>query len=104
MQLGQLKRREFIKLFGGAAIAWASGAHAQEMRRVGALLPFGDGDPAVNGWIKAFQDELQRLGWEQGRNIQIEYRLAGTDVNRLRTEAAELVRLNPEMLFTAGTS
>jgi putative tryptophan/tyrosine transport system substrate-binding protein len=68
------------------------------------LLPFGEGNPAVNDWVKAFQDELQRLGWEQGRNIQVEYRLAGTDVNRLRTEAAELIRFNPDVLFTAGTS
>jgi hypothetical protein len=39
------------------------------MRRVGALLLFGEGDPAVNSWIKAFQDELQRRGWEQGHRL-----------------------------------
>src|SRR5262245_23892137 len=40
------------------------------MRRFGALLLFSEGDLAVNGWVKAFQYELQRLGWKQGGNIQ----------------------------------
>ena len=101
-----MRRREFISVLGGAAVAWPLGVRAQqaqEMRRVGALLVSGANDPEAKVWIRAFQEELQRLGWEQGRNIQIEYRLAGSDEHRLRTGAAELVGMRPDVLFTAGT-
>jgi hypothetical protein len=71
-----MKRREFITLLGAAA-AWPLAARAQEpekIRRVGVLSSLSDSDPEVKIWLKAFQDQLQRLGWEQGRNIRIEQR------------------------------
>ena len=101
-----MKRRTFITLLGGAAAAWPLAAHAQqaqETRRVGALLILRENDPEGKVWLRAFQEELQRLGWEQGRNIQIEYRFAGSEEQRLRTGAAELVGMRPDMLFAAGT-
>jgi putative ABC transport system substrate-binding protein len=101
-----MRRRDFIKVIAGSATAWPLGAHAQqaqEMRRVGALLVLGESDPEGKVWLSAFQEGLQRLGWEQGRNIQIEYRFAGSDEHRLRTGAAELVRMRHDVLFTAGT-
>ena len=100
-----MKRRRFITLLGAAA-AWSLAAHAQqaqEMRRVGALLVLRENDPEGKVWLRAFEEELQRLGWEQGRNIQIEYRFAGSDEHRLRTWAAELAGMRPDVLFTAGT-
>ena len=54
-------------------------------------------------WLKAFQEELQRLGWEQGRNIQIELRSGGSDQHRLRASAAELVGMTPDVLFANAT-
>src|SRR5213078_1897023 len=54
-------------------------------------------------WLKAFQDELQNLGWEKGRNIHIERRLAGNDTQRLRTGAAELVAMKPDVIFAVTT-
>jgi putative ABC transport system substrate-binding protein len=97
-----MRRREFISLLGGAT-TWPLVARAQQTRRVGALLIFAESDPEAKVWLQAFQGGLQRLGWEQGRNIQLEYRFAGTDLDRLRTEAAELVGMRPDVLFTAGT-
>ena len=59
-----MKRREFITLLGSAA-ASPLAAWAQEMRRVGALLSLRDNDPEGKVWLRAFQDELQKLGWRR---------------------------------------
>ena len=101
-----MKRRDFITLLGGAAAAWPLAARTQQdqMRRVGALLSLAESDPEAKIWLGAFQGELQRLGWDQGRNIQVEYRLVGSDVGRMRTEAAQLVALRPDVLFTSGSA
>ena len=77
----RMKRREFITLLGGAAAAWPLAARAQQperVRHIGMLV--GYDDPA----IKAFQQELERLGWFKGRNIHIDYRYApaGAQVRR----------------------
>ncbi len=100
-----MKRREFITLVGGAA-AWPIAARAQrseKIRLVGVLNALSDSDPEVNIWLKAFQDELQRLGWEQGRNIRIEQRSSGNDQGRLQTNAGELVKMTPDVIFAVTT-
>ena len=101
-----MRRRAFISLLGGAAATWPLAARAQQaerMRRVGVLTALADNDPEAMAWLKAFQEELQRLGWEQGRNIRIELRSAGSDQHRLRTGAAELVAMTPDVLFANAT-
>src|SRR5262249_38530806 len=101
-----MRRRDVIGLLGGAAMLWplkVRAQQAQEMRRVGALLILRENDAEGKVWLRAFQEELQRLGWEQGRNLQIEYRFAGNDEHRMRIGAAELVGMKPDVLFTAGT-
>src|SRR5262249_9365522 len=93
-----MKRREFITLLGGAA-AWPLVARAQQgerMRRIGVLMIFAERDPEAKAWLTAFQDRLQQLGWVQGRNLSIDYRWADDDLDRLRTYAAELVRMAPD--------
>ena len=98
-------RRDFITLLGGAA-AWPLAARAQQperVRRIGVLTALAESDPEVMAWLKAFQEELQRLGWEQGSNIRIELRSAGNDKHRLRTGAAELVGMTPDVLFANAT-
>ena len=82
-----IKRRAFITLLGGAAAAWPLEARAQQperVRHIGMLV--GYDDPA----IKAFQQELERLGWFKGRNIHIDYRYAPA-ATQVRTLAKELV-------------
>jgi len=99
-----MRRREFITLLGGAA-AWPLAASAQpgRMRGIGVLTTLDARDPEVKRWLGIFQEELDRLGWQQGRNIWIEYRLPGSDPVRLQTDAADLVAMNPDVLFAAAT-
>ena len=96
-----MKRREFITLLGGAA-AWPLAARAQQperMRRIGVLQPFPKDSPE-KARIEAFLKELQRLGWTDGRNLQIEYRWQTSD---LRKAAMELVALSPDVILVSST-
>ena len=73
-----MRRRDFIKVMAGsAAVAWPLAARAQQseqMRRIGVLMPFAKDNPDPQARITAFLQELQKLGWTEGRNLQIEYR------------------------------
>jgi putative ABC transport system substrate-binding protein len=73
------------------------------MRRVGVLLGFVESDPEAQPRIAAFQRELQNWGWTVGRNLQIEYRWAGSDAERFRVLAAELVAAKPDVLVAHAT-
>src|SRR5260221_14533867 len=100
MQFGQLKRREFIRLLGGAAAA-AVAARAQEadrVRRIGCLYSFAENDPERQVRVQVFEQALQRLGWIVGRNLLIDYRWTGFNPNRIRPFARELVELSPDVL------
>jgi len=99
-----VRRREFIRLLGGAA-AWPFAARAQQaerVRRISVLMTFSEDTPGAKVWLAAFQDELQRLGWGQGRNIAIEKRWGSNDQQRLQTYAAELVRTTPDVIFCSA--
>src|SRR6516165_5093111 len=70
-----MNRREFVTVLGSAT-AWPLAAHAQQpgpMRRIGVLVPFAKDDAEGQALVTAFIQELQRLGWTEGRNLQIEY-------------------------------
>src|SRR5262245_21875220 len=95
-----MRRREFITLVGGA-VTLPLGARAQErIRRVGVLMPYGKDNPEVQARIAAFIDELQQLGWIDGRNAKIEYRW---DTGDLRKAATELVTLSPDVILASTT-
>jgi len=99
-----MKRREFVTLLGGTAVAWPLAAHPQErMRRIGLLIASSD-NLETTARLSALRDGLRRLGWIDGRNIQIETRLASGDFALMRQQAAELVALNPDVLFAAPSS
>ena len=103
-----MRRREFITLLGGAAAAWPLAARAQQperMRRIGALMYLAADDPDSPALVAAFARGLQELGWIEGRNIQIDYRWGGGDLDRVRRYAAELVALAPDViLVTSGSA
>jgi putative ABC transport system substrate-binding protein len=100
-----VKRREFIMLLGGAAAAWPVAVRAQQHpRRIGVLLTFGVDEPETRAGITVFQQGLQQAGWSDGRNVQIEYRVAEGDADRIRLNAAELVAAAPDVIFAVGTA
>jgi ABC-type uncharacterized transport system substrate-binding protein len=100
-----MKRREFITLLGGAA-AWPLAARAQQdgrMPRVAVLTPYAESDPEAQSWFKAFVQGMQAAGWTDGRNIRIDVRWAGGEVDRIQRLAKELVDLQPEVVFAMTT-
>jgi putative ABC transport system substrate-binding protein len=65
-----MKRREFITLLGGAAAGWPFAASAQQadrVRRIGVLMGYAENDPETKARIAAFLQEMQQLGWTDGR-------------------------------------
>ena len=100
-----MKRREFITLLGGAAAAWPLAARAQQgdrMRRIGILMPYPKGDPELAVRLQAFREELTKLGWTDGVNVQLDERWTGDDMDRVRSEAASLVKSNPDAIVATG--
>src|SRR5262245_10846691 len=99
-----MKRRQFIRLIGGAAVAWPLAARGQQpdrMRRVGALAGI-ENDAGGQARFAAFQQGLQQLGWTRGRNVQIDYRFGGGDAANIRKHAAELAALAPDVILAGG--
>jgi putative ABC transport system substrate-binding protein len=98
-----VKRRTFITLLGGVAVAWPLAARAQQAaaRRVGVLMVFADG-PLGRGHFETFKRALEQTGWVEGRNIHIDERWGGGDADRLRLYAVELVDLKPDVIFAGG--
>jgi len=105
MQFDRLKRRQFITLLGGAA-AWplaARGQQGDQVRRVGILMPHPESDHEGQARVAAFREELQKLGWSVGGNLQIAYRWSVTSEERGRSAAAELLELSPDVILASGT-
>jgi putative ABC transport system substrate-binding protein len=102
-----MKRREFITLFGGAAATWPLSARAQQadrVRRIGVLVPYPASDPESLARVGAFLQELQQLGWTDGRNVRIDYRWSAGSAEFARKYAAELVALTPDVILANGAS
>jgi putative ABC transport system substrate-binding protein len=101
----RVRRREFIMFLGGAA-AWSRGAFAQQsnpVRQIGALFAVPRSDPQAESWVAVLVQELQHLGWVDGRNVRIEYRWADGDVDRIPALAKELVDLQPDVILASTT-
>jgi putative ABC transport system substrate-binding protein len=100
-----LRRRDFIAGLGGAA-AWPLAASAQQgdrVRRIGVLIGGYENDPAFKSRLSAFTQALAELGWIDGRNVRMDLRWAGGDINRLRALAHELVGSQPDIIVTETT-
>lgn len=99
-----MKRRDFIKLIGGGAVAWPLAARAQQperMRRVGVLMGYPEGDKQAQAGVSALRKGLQNLGWIEGQNIHSDYRWAGPDPEKARTYAKELSGMSPDVIVSS---
>jgi ABC-type uncharacterized transport system substrate-binding protein len=104
MQFGQLKRREFITLLGGAA-AWPLAARAQEsnrMRRIGVLMPLAANDTEGQSRLIGFVQAMAQSGWIDGHNVRIDTRWQ-TDADGHRKHATELIALAPDAILAGGS-
>jgi putative tryptophan/tyrosine transport system substrate-binding protein len=100
-----LRRREFITLVGGTAVAWplaARGQQSERMRRVGLLVGYSEGDTEGQASVAALRQRLRELGWIEGRNIQIELRWAAADPDKARNFAKELVGMAPDVIVSSS--
>lgn len=99
-----MRRRDFIKLIGGGAVAWPLAARAQQperMRRVGVLMGYPEGDKQAQAGVSALRKGLQNLGWIEGQNIHSDYRWAGPDPEKARTYAKELAGMSPDVIVSS---
>jgi putative tryptophan/tyrosine transport system substrate-binding protein len=101
-----MRRREFIMMLGGAAVAWPLAAGAQQperLRRIGVLMPYAENDADSQVRVRVFEQTLQQLGWTDGRNVRIDYRWTSGDADDVRRLAKELVRLGPDVIIGQTT-
>jgi putative tryptophan/tyrosine transport system substrate-binding protein len=102
-----VRRREFITLISGGALAWPVDVRAQQpdrMRRIGVLMGYPESDSEAQVYIAAFRDGLQRLGWTEGRNSRIDIRWATpADTDSMQRFAKELVALQPDIILSHVT-
>jgi len=101
-----MKRRDVIRLLGGAAM-WPLTARAQQggrVRRIGVFHPGTADDPEYEARNAAFLQALGQLGWIVGRNVRVDFRWGAGDVKRYRAIAEELVAVTPDVILGNGTA
>jgi putative tryptophan/tyrosine transport system substrate-binding protein len=100
-----MRRREFLGILGGAA-AWPVAPKAQQperVRNIGMLNILGSDDPEAQARRAVFEQTLQQLGWMVGRDLKIEIRQIGADLDSTRRYAAELIALAPDVIVSIGS-
>ena len=99
-----MRRREFITLLGGTAVAWPLAASAQQPTKPPTIGYLGGGGPITQrAWVEAFVQRLRELGWMEGRTVAIEYRWGEGRPERYAEFAAEFVRLKVDVILANGT-
>src|SRR6516164_8058242 len=96
-----MKRRTFISLLGGAAAVWPLAARAQEgaaVKRLGVLV--GGTEALYGATITQLVQALAQLGWTEGRNLRIDFRIVGSnDPDLIRPHAEALIRAGPDLIY-----
>jgi putative tryptophan/tyrosine transport system substrate-binding protein len=100
-----MRRREFITLLGGAAVAWPLAARAQQRERVWRISMvnvIAETDPEASPRVAVFETALRKLGWTE-RDLRIDYHWGASDIARIRAVAKELVATRPDLIVTVTT-
>jgi putative tryptophan/tyrosine transport system substrate-binding protein len=98
-----MRRRDFICVIAGSATAWPLAAYAQtRMRRVGIVMPYPKGDAEYEVRIRALLQELAKLGWTEGSNIQFDERWTTDNMDVVRAETASLIASDPDVIVATG--
>jgi putative ABC transport system substrate-binding protein len=100
-----IKRRDFIAGLGSAAASpvVARAQQSERVRRIGVLTGAEENDPGIKSLVSVFTQALADLGWTEGRNVRIDLRWGGGDINRIRALAQELVGLQPDIILTTSS-
>lgn len=99
-----MKRRQFVSLLGGAAVALPHAARAQQTnRRVAVLMGGHETDPLGQARLNAFLQGFQLLGWTEGHNLQTVVRWSGDSMERTREIATEFMAFKPDVILAHGS-
>ena len=99
-----LRRRDFVTIFVGSAVAWPLAAIAQQPKvmRIAVLMGLAD-DPEGQARVAAFRQGLHDLKWDEGRNVRIDIRWGAGDASKIKVYASELVNLAPDVILATNT-
>jgi putative ABC transport system substrate-binding protein len=99
-----MRRRDFITLLGGAA-AWPLATRAQQAehtRRIAIIMPYAETDAEYRSYITALRDELRARAWIEGRNIQFDVRWTTDNMDRIRSNATDVMQAKPDVVLAIG--
>src|SRR5262245_52237462 len=104
--LARMRRRDLFSLLGAVGVSplVARAQQADRMRRIGVMIGLNEDDPNARATLSAFRQGLDALGWSEGRNLRIDYRFAGGQIDRIPALAKELVALQPDVIVSQGTA
>jgi putative ABC transport system substrate-binding protein len=100
-----MRRRDFIKVITGGVVVWPRIAPAQQgvrVKRVGIVMPYAKGDTENEGRLRAFKEELEKLGWVEGRNVQFDEHWTTDDLSLVRAHATSLMGSKPDVVIATG--
>jgi len=99
-----VKRRDFITLLSGAAVAWPLGARAQQTGRIARVGVLGPdlSNPVTGPGYQVFLSELRKLGFTEGQNLVMEYRRTDAGLQKAFTGANEIIAAKADVLVANG--
>jgi putative ABC transport system substrate-binding protein len=99
-----MTRRAFLGILGSAMAAWPLVVHAQgeRVRRIAIVMPFPPTNAELQARLRAFRDELRKRGWAASVNVQFDERWTGDNMDLIRSAAANVVTLNPDVILAVG--
>jgi putative tryptophan/tyrosine transport system substrate-binding protein len=98
-----MRRRDFMRL-AGAGLAWPFAARASDAKRIGVLMNGVAANTVAQNYVRIFEDELGKLGWNDYRNVQLDLRWNAGEPALARSYAKDLLGLRPDVLVASSTT